>query len=294
MDGMVTRIHNIAANIPPLSGETPVIPGPLISDHYRKAGRYHNFREKGSTTWLIFCTVGGNGYFRSVDGKVAIARAGDMMLYRPRIMQAYGTPRGKTWDFHWAHFVPRPAWTPWLDWPRIAPDWDLGHLQLPSPSATSRIAAEFSELHRFLRRGSPILTEHGFNVLEKILLLCAERLPAEWNNRLDARIQKVLDAIEAKPFEDHRLPALARDTGLSPSRLAHLFKRETGDSVIQRLIKVRLFEASKLLRLSNSPVSEVAHATGFNSPYYFSRRFRQEYGLSPTVFRAGNFGTKRR
>ena len=49
--------------------------------------------------------------------------------------------------------------------------------------------------------------------------------------------------------------------------------------------RVRLQHAARLLQATGLSVGEVAWASGFVSPYHFSRSFRTELGLAPTAYR---------
>jgi AraC-like DNA-binding protein len=50
---------------------------------------------------------------------------------------------------------------------------------------------------------------------------------------------------------------------------------------------VRLRKAKLLLETTNQTVSEIAYQVGFNDPAWFSRVFKEEYGVSPSESRKG-------
>lgn len=53
------------------------------------------------------------------------------------------------------------------------------------------------------------------------------------------------------------------------------------------LRRLRLRRASSLLATTDKSVSEVAYEVGFSSPSYFAKRYREEFGVSPTEKRNG-------
>ena len=55
----------------------------------------------------------------------------------------------------------------------------------------------------------------------------------------------------------------------------------------QKADALLLHTAAPLLRHSALPVGTVATSAGFEDPFYFSRVFRREMGVSPTEYRAG-------
>jgi AraC family transcriptional regulator of arabinose operon len=99
----------------------------------------------------------------------------------------------------------------------------------------------------------------------------------------------VVEAIEYLSHNlDRRVPVdeLSRAVQLSPSRLAHLFKQETGVSPRRWAELQRLERAKQLLGLTSLPVYQVAHQAGFESQFHFATRFRKLTGRTPSEFRA--------
>lgn len=72
---------------------------------------------------------------------------------------------------------------------------------------------------------------------------------------------------------------------LSASHLAHLVKRETGQTFVELVTARRLAYARELLVHSPLSVKEIAYRCGFADEAYFTRRFRQIEGLTPSQAR---------
>ncbi|MEW9555949.1 helix-turn-helix transcriptional regulator [Nonomuraea sp. NPDC050783] len=102
----------------------------------------------------------------------------------------------------------------------------------------------------------------------------------------DERVRRVLAIIAARPAAPHSVASLARAVALSPSRLAHLFAARTGDTPMRAVRRARLRHAAGLLEVTDLDVGQVAAASGFASPFHFSRAFRRAYGLPPRDYRA--------
>lgn len=82
---------------------------------------------------------------------------------------------------------------------------------------------------------------------------------------------------------------LAAQAGYSPSHFAAVYQKTFGISPIDELITFRLTQAQQQLESRTLPVSEVARRCGFGSVYYFSRAFKQQFGVSPMQYlRAGD------
>jgi AraC family transcriptional regulator of arabinose operon len=104
---------------------------------------------------------------------------------------------------------------------------------------------------------------------------------------LDPRIERVLTIIRENPAAPHRVDVLAREVALSPSRLAHLFREQVGDSISNLILNLRVEEAARLLRFTSESLETIASTVGFSSSFYLSRQFRRRQGVSPRGYRRG-------
>ena len=66
-----------------------------------------------------------------------------------------------------------------------------------------------------------------------------------------------------------------------------VFRREMGTTLHRYLMQVRLKKAAELLQESKDSVAEVASRVGFLNADHFSRRFSEQYGVSPSRYRKG-------
>lgn len=63
------------------------------------------------------------------------------------------------------------------------------------------------------------------------------------------------------------------------------FKAETGSTIMEFLIRVRLNHARELLEETRMTMAEIAEAVGYNSAKYFSSEFKKKIGVSPVNYR---------
>ena len=75
---------------------------------------------------------------------------------------------------------------------------------------------------------------------------------------------------------------MGRIIGLSPSRLRHMFKAETGMTPTQFLKSLRIRKAKSLLETTRLSVKEVMASVGVSDPSNFTRDFKRAHGLTPT------------
>ncbi len=79
---------------------------------------------------------------------------------------------------------------------------------------------------------------------------------------------------------------LSEALGMSRVSLYKKIKQITGKSPIEFIRIIRLKRAAQLLRESQLNISEIAYQTGFNNPKMFSRYFKEEFGILPSVYQS--------
>jgi AraC family transcriptional regulator len=99
------------------------------------------------------------------------------------------------------------------------------------------------------------------------------------------RIHHIMNAILSHPEADHSLEAMAADAGLTPSHFCRVFKKATGITPHQYVMKARLDRAQDLLGSSDLSIAAVADSLGFTSQSHFTRAFRQYAGQTPSGWR---------
>ena len=99
----------------------------------------------------------------------------------------------------------------------------------------------------------------------------------------DKQFLKQLHSIIQKNLSDSEFGVedIGKQIGLSRVQLYRKVKAMTGSSVVDLLRKARLAKAKRLLESRSMSVSEVAYDVGFSAPSYFTKCFKDEYGMLP-------------
>ncbi|MDR6549954.1 helix-turn-helix domain-containing protein [Paenibacillus qinlingensis] len=257
------------------------IPGKLISGHYRQSYGYQVKRSNGTKDYYLTLTLQGIGLFN--NGKETYpCQQNEVTIITPGTPHFYGTPENTLWEFYWCHFVPQKEWLPLLQLPEAIKGIRLA--RLGDDKELFRLRNAFAQLLQYNEEVNSFAERLAMNALEQILLLLSKSA-MQTEYPLDSRVKLTLALIAEHYNQPYTVSDLAAAVNLSPSRFAHLFKTQTGESVMDMLNKTRLRQARKLIETTSLPMAEVAEEVGFNHPFYFSRQFSAFYGTSPAAFR---------
>lgn len=98
-------------------------------------------------------------------------------------------------------------------------------------------------------------------------------------------IRRTREFIDKNYSEQISLTVIARELGVSPHYLSHLFKNAEGHSLMQFVIRRRIGEAQSLLINSNDSITSIAFQVGYNNSNHFHTIFQKIVGLTPQQYR---------
>jgi AraC-like DNA-binding protein len=171
------------------------------------------------------------------------------------------------------------------------------HILRAHEPAAGAIWEKVSELlERYFAGGDAALQRAGCKacLLELLFHLAGHFRAAEllrWEfirqQQRSLRLKSLFEHISEHYAE--RIPAgqAARLAGLSTPQLARTFKRVAGMTLVAYLNHVRLANAARLLKETQSSIADIANEVGFADQSYFDKRFKRAFGQSPTEFRQG-------
>ena len=120
----------------------------------------------------------------------------------------------------------------------------------------------------------------------EILFLLMRNRGITKHTRRDTVIENTVKYIQQNYMHDIRLYEVAKEASVSAEHLSRIFKQNTGFGFSEYVTLVRLQRAEYMLK--NEPgksISEIAYECGFNDGNYFSYKFKQHYGISPSKAR---------
>jgi AraC-like DNA-binding protein len=245
-----------------------------------------NVRPKGRKDYLLVYTHNAKVRVKLSDGTEHIVDS-HCVLFKPSQPQDYALypdPEGK---FCWVHFNGTFA----ADILRKANLYNT----ITSVQKSEEIYALFKELVITLRRMEPNYKLLCNSLFLKLLFLLSENItePTEKNisseeaqkKRDQKRMNPAVIYINENLDKNITLETLAGICALSKTSFTHTFSKTLGVSPIAYVIKRKLEASLYYLLETNAPIKEIADKFGFKSPFYYSNRFKQQYGVSPTEYR---------
>jgi AraC-like DNA-binding protein len=102
--------------------------------------------------------------------------------------------------------------------------------------------------------------------------------------------EKLLEKVNKYTLEnitdtEYSIEELSKKIGMSTVYLNKKISALTGKTTSEYVRSIRLRKAAQLLEKSDLSISEVAYEVGYNSPKYFSKYFKDEYGILPSEYR---------
>lgn len=100
----------------------------------------------------------------------------------------------------------------------------------------------------------------------------------------ERKLQQAVDYIQGNLAEDISLEAIATELNMSRYYFCRLFKKSTGISPYQYLIKSRIERAKKLLLQKHKSIADIALQVGFTNQSHFTKHFKRLVGVTPKKF----------
>ena len=78
--------------------------------------------------------------------------------------------------------------------------------------------------------------------------------------------------------------SLCEELGISQKKLLRTLKKQTGETPISFIRKIRLKKAALLIQQHKFTISEIMFMVGFSHPSYFTKCFVEEYKMTPKEY----------
>lgn len=143
--------------------------------------------------------------------------------------------------------------------------------------------------HTILREGLVALSK---TTSQKELKKCIEQYSNRMRNvmkQLPLRqyskdVKEACDIIHFNRYRKISAGSLAGELGVSASAFSKKFKRETGKTITDYILSVKMEEALRMQKGENYTLEEISDGLGFSNYAYFSRRYKEYFGKNPSEY----------
>ena len=261
-------------------GYEEIAPGDPYPTKGHADGYYFNI-EKGRVLneYQLLYNPEGEGVFESAHCPQTKIKAGDMFLLFPGEWHTYHPNPRVGWKSHWIGFKGR----------NMDDRVKAGFLTPEKPIYHVGYSAIIEGLYR--RAFAAAREEAAYSQQEMAGLvnhLIGKMYSLERNIEL-SRNQQQVDMIDKARWRireslesETTIQSIAEELGVSYSNFRKLFKEYTGLSPATYQQELRLLRAKELLSTTDLSIKEIAYRLNFESPDYFSAKFKAKMGIKPS------------
>lgn len=236
--------------------------GPIIRDRY-----------------ILHYVFEGEGVLR-IDGKELKVKSNSFFLLPPDVLVQYQADEKKPWQYAWIHFHgfksteivrsigmtrKEPVYVPIEENSQLK-DAVINLIMYKENeyACIGYMYILFDKMNRWTRH------------VEK---------KAETNLRTMNYMREAIQYINTKYCESIMVQQIADHCGVDRAYLSKIFKYATGNTLQEYLIQFRIKRAKQLLKDTDLSVKYVSYSVGYNDPFTFSKVFKKQEGVSPSVWR---------
>ena len=159
------------------------------------------------------------------------------------------------------------------------------HFELSTGQSPRLIELIMRLWHVYNQRGGiPMFqTEMLFrDILNEALLCVVNRQHSCESHTL---FERVSTYIHEYYYQSLSISSLAEQNNVNRNRLSYVFRKYAGMGPAEYLLNYRINIAQEMLFTSDASVQQIAQTVGIDDPFYFSRVFKKQLGISPTEYR---------
>jgi AraC family transcriptional regulator of arabinose operon len=244
--------------------------------YFPNAKHHNRSRKNGINEYILLYCLDGEGWIK-INGKTIPLTPNTGFIIPENTGHKYGSSLKDAWSIYWVHFEG---------------DYAATFYKRFSTSNDASIKIAFDESRITLLNEIITLLESDFTN-EKVELthfkLIAFLSSLCYSNTLNSNVDDIISHsivfMKAHLNEILTIELLANQACYSISRYSELFKKKTGYSPIQFFIRLKILKSCEYLYFTNLNIKEICKEVGFDDPYYFSRMFKKQIGVSPSEYR---------
>lgn len=150
----------------------------------------------------------------------------------------------------------------------------------------SAMGAQPADAPAFVKEALGMLTYEGIHRgITALMKTAFENIRRKRTAQYDRTVVKVCDIIRQRYSARLTIEALAQEVHYSPAYLSELFRQETGQTIGNFMLKVRMEKAMERLAATRDSIFQIAEDVGYAEQTHFTRLFKRYTGMTPLEYR---------
>ncbi|MCQ8260465.1 AraC family transcriptional regulator [Streptococcus suis] len=256
----------------------------LNVDHYgaEQCDSGYSFGPTIRDNYVLHFITNGKGKIL-INGETTELTAGDIFVLPKNQSIFYQADENTPWTYTWVGFSGSRAETI-LSQSRLLEKYFL-HSHLESEILKKMIDINQTEVQSLPMITELILIGH----LNQLLAALVQEFPndslKEASTLAKTYVHHAIKIIHSQYNSPVKVSAIAEKLALSRSYLYKIFKQETGYSIKDYIVQVKMNHACQLLANPDLSITEIANSVGYQDPLTFSSAFKNQYHQSPSDYR---------
>lgn len=245
----------------------------------------HRLGPKVYDFYLMHLVLSGKGAF-TLNGRRHELAAGDTFLIQPEELISYESDPDHPWRYRWIAFTGTTA-------SELLQGAGFGEgCPVVSLKDYRKASLYFRSIYLTFRSARPSASVQSAGFVHLLMALYQDNRAGNEEEGRPGRHEnenihrKVIHYLSTQYSHPVSIEQMSEALGYSRAYLSRAFKQKTGVSPVSFLLKLRLDKAKLLLReRPELTVEQVSASVGLQDALYFSKQFRNQFGLSPTAYR---------
>lgn len=236
--------------------------GPIIRDRY-----------------ILHYVFEGEGVLR-IDGKELKVKSNSFFLLPPDVLVQYQADEKKPWQYAWIHFH------------------GFKSTEIVRSIGMTRKEPVYVPIEENSQLNDAVINlimykENEYACIGYMYILFDKM--NRWTRHVEKKagtnlrtmnyMREAIQYINTKYCESIMVQQIADHCGVDRAYLSKIFKYATGNTLQEYLIQFRIKRAKQLLKDTDLSVKYVSYSVGYNDPFTFSKVFKKQEGVSPSVWR---------
>ena len=230
--------------------------------------------------YLVFITKG-KGIFETENTGSALVEEGNVLVLFPGLWHRYKPIREIGWEEYWVGFN-----GPYCDFLMNSEIFSASKPVIHA-GLNQQLTQCFHTLtdsdYLIQQNNHPFLCGVTLQIIGLIQMINSKQ--GRQTTPLEIGLEKAFFLMHDRIEQSINFVELAREVGLSYAWFRKMFREKTGVAPNQYFIDLKIKRAQELIRNTNLNINEISYSLDFNSPFYFSRLFKQKTGHSPAEYR---------